>query len=193
MSLKIDANMSATAFHIDDGAFLFPYAIDAQHAVQNHPLEWSMTPWSRADADAARKRRSDEYAAAVEDAKARGAAPPAPLPPDPAPLTPEDQAAIDEHNKAVAEAAERLAAYRAKKEAERMEAEQVIADEAIVASIPPAPVPAIKRPFGRQGEPTPAELEQIKKREAKKADDERIAREKADADAQANPNAKVTS
>lgn len=175
MALKIDTNQSATAYHITQGAVLFPYAIDAQHAISAHPLEWSDAPWSRADADASRQRLA-------ENAKANGLPPP----PEPEPLSEEDQAAIDEHNKAVAEAAERLAAYRAKKAAESEEAAQIAADEALVASPPPQPDPTIRRPFGRPGEPTPAELEQIKKREAKKADDERIKREKAEADAMAN-------
>ncbi|SEE52035.1 hypothetical protein [Bradyrhizobium lablabi] len=172
MALKIDTNQSATAFHINTGATVFPYAIDAQHAISAHPLEWSDVPWSRDAADAARKRLA-------ENAEANGLPPPR----EPEPLSEEDQAAIDEHNKAVEAAAERLAAYRAKKAAENEEAAQVAADEAIVASLPPQPDPTIRRPFGRPGEPTPAELEQIKKREAKKADDERIKREKADADA----------
>lgn len=191
MALKIDTNQSATAYHINDGATVFPYAIDAQHAISNHPLEWSDTPWSREAADEARKRLAEKYAMDVEDAKARGIAPPPAPPPAPAPLTPEDQAAIDEHNKAVAEAAERLAAYRARKEAERIEAEQVAADERLVASPPPQPDPTVRRPFGRKGEPTPAELDQIRKRDAKKADDERIAKEKADADAMGNAANKV--
>lgn len=45
MSLKIDASMSATAYHINDGAVVFPYAIDAHQAVSHHPKEWSWTPW----------------------------------------------------------------------------------------------------------------------------------------------------
>src|SRR5258706_10912467 len=107
MPLKIDTNMSATAFHITDGAQVFPYAIDAQHAISAHPLEWSETPWS-ADAAAAARKAFNEKAADE-------GLPPLP---EPAPLSPEDQAALDEHNKAVAEAADRLNAYYAKKAAE---------------------------------------------------------------------------
>lgn len=46
MSLKLDANTSATAYHVKDGAQVFPYAIDAHSAVARFPKEWSMTPWS---------------------------------------------------------------------------------------------------------------------------------------------------
>jgi len=45
MSLKIDASMSAVAYHKTDGAVTFPYAIDAHQAVSHHPDEWSKTPW----------------------------------------------------------------------------------------------------------------------------------------------------
>jgi len=179
MALKIDTNQSATAFHINDGAVLFPYAIDAQNAISNHPDEWSDQPWAREDADAARKRRAEQYARDVEDAKARGAAMPAPLPPDPAPLTPEDQAALDEHNKAVADAAQRLKAYYAKKAEEDAIAQQIAADEALVASLPPAPDPTIRRPFGRKGEPTPAELAAAEK---KRLADEKVVKGKANED-----------
>lgn len=171
MALKIDASMSATAHHIIDGPVVFPYAIDAHHAVSQHPDEWSMEPWSAQDVAAARKEAG---APNVE-------------------VSPEEQAAIDEHAKAVAEASERLAKFRADQEEKRKLEEQVAADEAMVKSAPPMPDPnKPKRPFGRPGEPTAAELEQIKKREAKKADDERIAREKAAADAASASNAKIT-
>ena len=160
MSLKIDANQSATAFHIDEGAVYFPYAVDATQAVSAHPGEWSMTPWSREDADAARKQRDERYQADVADAKARGLPEPAPPPPPPPPLTPEDQAALDEHNKAVAEAAERLAAYHERKRKEEEEAGQVAADELLVSSPPPAPQPT---PTVRPGNLPPA---QMKKRAA---------------------------
>jgi hypothetical protein len=168
MSLKIEVNNSATAYHIVEGAVLFPYAVDARHAVSQHPKEWKATPWS-ADEMAEARRAAGEPE--VE-------------------LSPEDQAALDEHQRAVDEANERLAKFRADQEEKRILADQVAQDEAIVNSAPPTPT--FKRPFGRPGEPTPAELEQIKKREAKKADDERIAREKATADAQANSGAKIT-
>lgn len=166
MSLKIEVNNSATAYHIVDGAVLFPYAVDARHAIGLHPLEWKATPWS-----------AQEMAEARRDAGE----------PEPE-LSPEDQAAIEEHERAVNEANERLAKFRAAQEEKRKLADQVAADEAIVKS--PPPVPTFKRPFGRKGEPTAAEIEQIKKREAKKADDERLAREKDDADRIASAEAR---
>lgn len=192
--MKIDATSSMVAYHVNDGATNFNYAVDAHSAVARHPLEWSLSPWSREDADAARKQMADRHAEQVEDAKARGTPMPAPLPPEPAPLTAEEQAALDEHAKAVAEANERLKAFREKQAEEKALAEQVAADEALVASPPPQPDPnRPKRPFGRPGEPTPAELEQIRKREEKKAADDKLKAEKATADAQSNPNATVTS
>lgn len=164
MSLKISANMSGVAHHVIDGAFTFPYAIDAKSAVARFPNEWSETPWSAADTAAARR---EQGAPEVE-------------------MTAEERAAIDEHAQAVDAANKRLKSRREKLAAEKAEADQVAADEALVASAPPAPV---KRPFGRSGEPTPAELEQIKKREEKKASDERIARDKADQDRLASASA----
>lgn len=166
MSLKIETNQSVTAYHIVDGPVLFNYAVDARSAVSRHPLEWSMTPWSQEDADAARARLKDDGRPV----------------PDPEPLSPEDQAALDEHNRAVAEAAERLAAYRERKAKEKAEADQAAADEAIVASPPPRPDPNLRRPFGRKGEPTAAEKAQMEKQAAEKADRERIQKEKADLD-----------
>lgn len=171
MALKIDTNQSATAFHINTGATLFPYAIDAQHAISNHPLEWSDSPWSQADATAARKRIAD-------NAKENGLSPP----PEPAPLSPEDQAAIDEHNKAVAEAQDRLNTYYKKKAEDDAVAQQVAADEALVASLPPQPDPTVRRPFGRKGEPTPAEVKMMAERDAKKAAEDKAAKAKSDAD-----------
>lgn len=167
MSLKIDTNMSAVAYHVVDGAVTFQYGVDAQHAISSHPNEWSSTPWSQEAAAAARDKLEAQgvtLAPAVE-------------------LSPEDQEAIDEHNKAVAEAADRLAAYRERKAVEKAEADQAAADEALVASPPPRPDPtARKRPFGRTGEPTAAEIAAMDKAAAKKADDDRIVKEKADAD-----------
>jgi hypothetical protein len=180
MALKIDTNQSAVAFHVNDGAQLFTYAVDARHAISNHPLEWSDKPWSREDADAARAALRDRYQRDVEDAQARNLPPPTPPPPDPEPLTAEDQAAIDEHNAAVAAAAERLDAYRARKAAENAELAQVAMDEAIIASAPPAPAP--RRPFGRTGEPTAGERKLMEKQAADKAERDRIAAEKKAAD-----------
>lgn len=160
MALKIDTNQSATAHHILDGAVLFPYAIDAQSAIGRFPKEWSADPWPY---DATLEARKESGQHDVE-------------------LSPEEQAALDEHAKAVAEANERLAKVRAEQAEKKAIADQIAADEALVASPPPRPDPAIRRPFGRTGEPTAAEIEAANKRAAKKADDERIAREKANAD-----------
>lgn len=164
--MKIETNQSVVAYHIVDGAVPFNYAVDARSAASTHPLEWSMTPWSSDAADTARARLKADGRPVAE----------------PEPLSPEDQAALDEHNRAVAEAAERLAAYRAKKAAEKAEADQVAADEAIIASAPPRPDPTIRRPFGRTGEPTPAERAQAEKRAATQAERERIQKEKDDLD-----------
>jgi hypothetical protein len=163
MPLKINTNQSATAYHIVGGAFHFPYAVDAHHAISNHPLEWSADPWTLENEATARQRFNGR-------AQQTGAAPL----PEPPVLTPEEQAAIDEHAKAVAEANERLAEFRRMKAREKEFLDRVAADEALVASPPPRPDPTIRRPFGRKGEPTPAELKMI--------DD------KAKADAQARAN-----
>lgn len=191
MAINIDSNRSAVAYHIVEGPVTFPYAVDAQSAIGRHPLEWSADPWNAEGAAASRKRLAEQYDRDAEIAKSRGLPPPAKpvwIDAEPVQPTPEEQAAIDEHTKAVAEANERLKTVREKLAEEKKIAEQIAADEALVASPPPRPDPtAVKRPFGRTGEPTPAELEQIKKREAKKAEDERLAREKATLDAQSKP------
>ena len=194
MALKIDENMSAVAYHITDGPVTFSYATDAQSAIARFPDEWSDKPWTQADEQAARKRMAERHAKEVEDAKARGIAPPPPLPPEPPPLTPEEQAAIDEHAKLVAEAGERLKKFYAEQEEKKKIAEQVAADEALVASPPPRPDPnAPRRPFGRKGEPTPAELKQMEKAAAKKAADDKMVADKAAADKlAANPDAPIT-
>lgn len=179
MALKIDTNRSATAFHIVDGAKLFPYAVDAQFAVSHHPLEWSDKPWSPEAAAASREKLGLAAAAA---------------------LSPEDQAALDEHNKTVADAAKRLEAYHEKKAREKAEADQAAQDEAIVASLPPVPQPVNVRSSQNL---SPA---QIRKRAAmldderdaadKKAADDASAKkgadEKAAADRLANAGAKLT-
>lgn len=170
MSIKISASQSAVAHHIIDGPVNFPYAVDAHSAVSRFPLEWSHQPWSREDEAKARQAMGESE---VE-------------------LTPEEQAAIDEHARAVAEANERLKAFREKKAEEKKEADQIAADEALVKSPAPRPDPKIRRPFGRPGEPTKAELEQIRKREEKKANDERIVREKAEQDRIESSGAKQT-
>jgi tRNA(Ile)-lysidine synthase TilS/MesJ len=168
--IKIAANMSAVAHHIIDGPVTFPYAIDAHSAVSRFPDEWSHDPWSREDEARAREAAGHE----VE------------------PLTPEEQAAIDEHAKAVAEANERLKAFHEKQAEKKAEADQVAADEALVKSPAPRPDPAVRRPFGRKGEPTAAELEAQRKRDEKKAAGEKAAAEKAEQDRQANTNATMT-
>jgi len=162
MALKIENN-SAVAYHIVDGAVRFPYAVDAQQAVGAHPLEWRDTPWSADDAAEARKKL--------------GLAEPE--------VSDEERAAIEEHNKAVAEAQERLNAFREKQAKEKAEADQIAADEALVAS--PPPQVEMRRPFGRKGEPTPAEIAAMNKKKAadEKAEFERgrqAAAEKASAD-----------
>lgn len=166
--MKIDTNQSVVAYHIVDGAVMFNYAVDARNAVSTHPIEWSMTPWSQEDAETARgKLRADGREVA-----------------DPEPLSEEDQAALDEHNAAVAAAAERLDAYRRKKAEEKAEADQAAQDEAIIASAPPRPDPTVRRPrpFGRTGEPTAKELAQMEKQDAAQAERDRIQKEKEDLD-----------
>jgi hypothetical protein len=160
MALKIEPNQSATAYHITSGATVFPYAVDAVHAVSSHPLEWSDTPWSQQDAAAARQRLNERN-------KLEGAPPVA----EPLPLSPEDQKALDEHNKAVAEAAARLKDYHAKKAEEKKIADQVAADEALVASVPPQPDPNVRRPL------TPA---QLRKQSATLTPAEQAAKDAAD-------------
>lgn len=170
MSLKIAANMSAVVHHIVDGAVTFPYAIDAHSAVSRFPNEWSHEPWSYEAAAKARAEIGEE----IE------------------PLSAEEQAALDDHAKAVAEANERLKAFRQKKAAEKSEADQVAADEAMVKSAPPRPDLAARRPFGRMGDPTPAEVELMRKRAEKKAADDKMVREKAEMDRMSASGAKLT-
>ena len=69
MAIKIDSNMSATAYHINDGPVLFPYSVDAQSAVSRFPGEWSADPWTAEDATAARQAIADQHARDVENAK----------------------------------------------------------------------------------------------------------------------------
>jgi hypothetical protein len=47
MSIKIDAASAKVAYHVEDGAMTFPYAVDAHSAVSRFPNEWSFTPWSK--------------------------------------------------------------------------------------------------------------------------------------------------
>lgn len=127
MALKIQENNSAVAYHVVDGAVVFPYAIDAQQAVGRHPDEWRADPWSPEEAEVARKK----LGLTVPE------------------VTPEEQAAIDEHNKAVAEAKARLDAFRAKKAEEKAIADQIAADEALIATPAPMPDPTARRGPGR--------------------------------------------
>jgi hypothetical protein len=144
MALKIQENNSAVAYHVVGGAVTFPYAIDAQQAISTHPGEWSASPWSADDAAEARKKL--------------GLAEPE--------ISDEERAAIDEHNKAVAEAQARLDAVREKLAKEKAEADQIAADEALVAA--PPPQVEVRRPFGRKGEPTAAEVAAMNKKAAAK-------------------------
>jgi hypothetical protein len=186
MAIKLDSatNESVIAYHLIDGPHVFAYKIDAHHAVSNFPLEWSELPWTPEKAAAARSEMEARHNREVEEAKAKGLPVPKDLPPPPPPLDPEDEAALMEYNTAVAEASERLKAAREKAAKKKAEEDQIAADEALVASPPPQPDPTRRRPFGRTGEPTPAEAELMAKRAAaKKAADEKVAADKAAADA----------
>jgi hypothetical protein len=156
MSIKISDSQSVVAHHIIDGPVTFPYKTDARSAVARFPGEWSFAPWSH---DAEVKAREAAGQSVVE-------------------VTPEEQAAIDEHAQAVAEATERLKAFREKQAEEKKIAEQVAADEALVKSAPPRPEPKAKPLTGAQ----------IRKRAAE-TDDERIVREKDEQDQWANASA----
>lgn len=188
MALKIDTNQSAIAFHINDGAVRFPYAIDATHAISSHPLEWSDMPWTAERAAAARAKLNERN-------EEEGLAPLA----DPAPLSDADQAALDEHNKAVAAASERLAAYYKKKAEDDKIAAEVAADEAIVASLPPAP-DLTRRPTAAQIRKKAATLTPEEEAAKKAADDklasdevaEKAAAEKVDADRIGNAINKIS-
>jgi colicin import membrane protein len=175
MAIKIDTNQSVIAYHVFDGAHVFPYPTDAHHAVSNFPMEWSETPWTAEDAAASRDALAERHAREVEEAKAQGLPVPKDLPPPPPEPSPEEQAAIMEHAQAVAEANERLKIAREKAAKKKVEEDQIAADEALVASPPPQPDPNRRRPL------SPA---QIRKRAAE-TDEERAAREKAEADKKA--------
>lgn len=167
-SVKVEPNNSAIAYHIVHGAFAFAYAIDAQMAVGQHPLEWSAVPWT-AEREADARQRLNERNEELN-------MPPLPAP---EPLSPEDQAALDAYNDAVSAAAARLAEHQKKRAAEEEIARQVAADEALLSSPPPRPDPTIRRPFGRKGDPTPAERAAFEK---KQAADAKVTADKAEAD-----------
>jgi hypothetical protein len=154
MAVKIESFLEpAVAFHIIDGPTTFHYGLDARSAVGRFPGEWSHTPWSREDEARAREASG----APVQE------------------ITAEEQAAIDEHAKAVSEANERLKVRREKLAAEKVEADQVVRDEALVNSPPPRPEPRAKPLTPAQIRKRSAELTPEEQREA----DERIVREKA--------------
>jgi|GEM_PF-4016085 len=196
-TIAIETNKPVTAYHIVTGAQVFPYAVDAMHAIGNHPMEWSASPWSREDAEVARKQ-----------VNARNESEGVPPLPAPAPLSPEDQKALDEHNKAVAEAADRLKAYYARKAEEEKVAAQVAADEALIASTPPQPDLTVRRPLSpaqirKAAAQLSPEEEKAKADADKRAADEERARadhaaaqkaasDKAHADQIAASNAKIT-
>jgi hypothetical protein len=71
MSIKIDAASAKVAYHVEDGAVNFPYAVDAHSAVSRFPNEWSFTPWSK-DGGSNRTRRRDSPATGRIRARHRG-------------------------------------------------------------------------------------------------------------------------
>lgn len=156
--IKITAGTAMTAYHVDTGAVVFPYAIDAHSAVSRFPDEWSLVPWSASEQSAARQRRIDAHQKAVEDAKALGVPPPpAPVLPPVIEPTPAEKTEIDADTKARVEAAALLKAADEKEAKEKAEVDKVAAARALLASPPPQPDPLARRPFGRKGEMTPAE------------------------------------
>ena len=54
--------MPTVAYHIVDGAVVFPYAVDAHHAVSRFPSEWSRTPWPTKDTGRVHVSRDDARA-----------------------------------------------------------------------------------------------------------------------------------
>lgn len=173
------APMMKNAYHINDG-LVSMYAVDAHSAAARHPDEWSLVPWTSEATEAARKARADRYQNEVAAAKAAGVAPPPPLPAPPPPvvLTPEEQAALDEFRAKQADA-RKLLEDAAKEEADaKAKADAIAEAKAIVAQSPPTPDP-VRRPFGRKGDPSPAERAQLEKAAAKRA------QEQADRDAKA--------
>lgn len=184
MADAITALTASTAYHIDAGAFEFPYAVDANSAVARHPLEWSRTPWSDDDAQAARKRRADAHAAAVQDAKARGLPEPSPPPPGPAPLvlTPEEQAALDKFRADQAEA-KKLVDAAAKEDADRAAKAQAVADaRALLAQQPPTPDPKAQRPLFGAAKANAERKAAQQASDAKTAADAKAVAAKAEAD-----------
>lgn len=183
--------MQKVAYHIEQGAVTM-YSVDADSAVQNHPAEWSLRPWTSDQMREYRSVREERYKAdmakhkeAVEEAKAAN------LPPPPAPsallpqteLTDRQKAEIEQDTKARAEASDRVRAQAEKDEKARIEAEQIAADKALLASSPPLPDPNERRPFGRTGEMTPKEREAAERRLAEK-DGRRAGDDKKRADAE---------
>lgn len=130
-SVKVNTNWALTSYHISDGAYTFAYAVDAHMAALEHPLEWKLTAWTDAEANAA----------FAERAKADMPAPKAP-----APLSAEEQEANDAHAKMVAEADARLREFHERKNREHQEVRQIEEDEVTVASIPPVRRPVRVKP-----------------------------------------------
>jgi hypothetical protein len=137
VNLYSATNEPATAYHIADGPKVFAHKMDAYHAVADHPLEWSHAPWTSATIAAARAKMEARHAQEVEEATAQGLPMPPGLPPPPPPLDPEDEAALAEHTKAVADANERLKVARARAARQQAEEDRIAADEMLVVSPPP--------------------------------------------------------
>lgn len=172
--------MMTTAHHVTQGQVVM-YKVDAHSAAANFPDEWSLTPWDPQSAAESRQRIADRHAAEVEEAKAKGLQPPAsPLPPEPPPLTPEEEAAIEQYNAAVAEAQQRLDAWREEQAKRKAELDQIAADEALIAQGPPQPDPNRRRPLAGTAK---ANAERKAAADAeRKAEEDRLAAEKATAD-----------
>lgn len=175
-SLKIAPPAPRTAYHVDHGAFDFPYPIDARMAVANHPNEWSWDAWTPERIEQARARLAAHHSNMKEAARNLGLPEPeAPKSPPLVALTPEEQEALDEFRKRQAEAKERIR-LRQEAEAKQREADaQADADEEIVRQ--PPPLPDLKDPKRLHGA-AKANAEAKAKREA----DAKAAADKAASD-----------
>jgi hypothetical protein len=141
-ALKIAPPPPRIAYHVDDGAFEFPYVVDARMAVGQHPDEWSWHPWTPERAEQAHLRLAEKHARIQEAARKLGLPEPqAPKRPEPMALTDEEQAALDDFRAAQAAAKERIR-LRAEADARQRAAdEQAEADEALLKQQPPLPDP----------------------------------------------------
>lgn len=183
--VKISLGSAETAYHVDSGAFLFPYAVDARSAVSRHPAEWSMKPWSAADTTAARQARIDAHKKAEADAEANGLPKPQPLVLAPViEPTMAEAAEIDADAKARVDAAALIAAADEEARKQNEKDEKLAQARVLLQSAPPRPDPNVRRPFGRSGPMTPAERTAAAKRAAAKAE--------ADAKTNADEKAKAT-